>query len=276
MTDDRYSLVMQSSQVFELTDRLTQVRRRLLDAPDSSAVESAMGGLWRLCGSVRDAELADAFERSPAFPGLRAFFSVRWAAHVRQSEFRCGLALLAEDRADAPSDGLPRSVLAEEDYRGVGAELALLDGRPAHHAAVIGCGPFPETLIGLQASGLVTGTVTGVDRNTAAARMARTVAQRYGRRPTALRTVAQDGAAFDFAHSDLVLLVNGLAGKAELLARVHRQAPPGVRVLLRNPRLLGRLLYESAHPSEAEGWRVTAQTDPTPLSRTLLLERTEH
>ncbi|GAA2139247.1 hypothetical protein GCM10009760_21250 [Kitasatospora kazusensis] len=255
---------------------MTRIRRRLLDASDAPDAESAMGELWRLCVSVRDSELVDALERSPGYRALRAFFSVRWAAHVRQAEFRCSLSLpVSEPAADAPRR-LPRSVLAEEGYRGVADELSLLGPHRVRDAAVIGCGPFPESLVGLQTCGLVTGVVTGVDRDVAAARLAEQVARRYGPRPAGLRTVATDGGSFDFGRSELVLLVNGLAHKAELLERIRQTAPPGVLVLLRNPRLLGRLLYESAHPTTADGWRVIAQVDPTLLSRTLLLERTEH
>lgn len=252
----------------ELTE-LTELRETL----DEAAVAPVMRRLWEFCRTTTDPAVIRSIEAAPEYQALRAVLSAHWGAQLSRDEARISRQALADVRRTGLAD---ISVLAVEGYRGLSGELDLLGGRPTEQAAVLGCGPYPETLMALQTSGLVRRRAVGFDREEATATLAATLTERFCEPEPVVRIACADAATVDFAPYDLVIVANGLSGKARLLDRVHRTAPPGVRVLIRRPVLMGRLLYEHVEPDLRPGWAVTARHSGTPLSETLLLERSDH
>ncbi|MER7518602.1 hypothetical protein [Streptomyces sp. NPDC126499] len=258
--------------------KLTELRDTLVgrvapgprDHAGPVAVADAMGDLWEFCRTTSDPEVVHAIESAAEYPALRSALASHWSEHLSRDETRTSLRVLA----DADRTGLGDvSMLAMEDYQGVAGELRLLDGRFAEKAAVVGCGPYPETLMALQACGLVRRSVVGIDRHGPSAELAEAVTRRFCGTGPDVGIDRSDAAAVDYAPYDLLIVANGLRGKARLLDRIRRTAPPGVRVLIRLPVLMGRLLYEHVDPDLREGWTVTARHRATQLSETLLLER---
>lgn len=249
------------------------MRELLLAEPDAATAAAMMRRLWEICCETRDPERVRILEAAPQYAALRILFSVRWGIHLRRLEMLASRELLADTSV---TDLSAASMLALENYRSIDGELALLADRPALDAAVLGCGPFPETLIGIQDSALVGESITGVDRNHEAVTLADAMVKRFCAPRPATRITHADAESVDFGDFDLVVVANGLTGKARLLDRIHRTAPPGVRVLVRNPTLLARMLYDHIDPGSRSGWRVTETRAITALSETLLLERGEH
>ncbi|MFF5780757.1 hypothetical protein ACFY7Y_27960 [Streptomyces virginiae] len=240
---------------------------------DAAGAADVMRDLWEFCRNTTDPALVRAIEAAPEYRTLRSVLSAHWAAQLSRDETRTSRRVLADARRTGLGDV---SMLAVEGYRGVSGELYLLRGRPADRAAVIGCGPYPETLMALRASGLVRRFAVGIDRNEASAALAAAVTGRFCAPLPAVRIDCADAAAVDYAPYDLVVVANGLTAKARVLDRIHRTAPTGVRVLMRGPLLMGRLLYEHVEPDLRPGWTATARHNGTPLSETLLLERGNH
>lgn len=254
-------------------DELLKMRELLLAEPDEATATVVMRRFWDICRETRDPERVGALEAAPEYAVLRAFFSVRWGVHLRRLETLASREILADASA---ADLSAASMLALENYRGIDGELGLLGESPARNAAVLGCGPFPETLIGLQRSALVGESLTGVDRNHEAVTLADAMRRRFCTPRPRVTIAHTDAEGADFPAFDLVVVANGLTGKARLLDRIHRTAPSGVRVLVRNPTLLARMLYDHVDPGPRSGWRVTERRATTALSETLLLERGEH
>ncbi|MEU5396079.1 hypothetical protein [Streptomyces tibetensis] len=240
------------------------------DQATAVAVAEVMGQLWEFCRAVSEPEVVHAIETAAEYPALRSTLSAHWSAQLSRDETRTSRRVLA----DAGRTGLRDvSMLAVEGYQGVADELRLLGGRSAERAAVIGCGPYPETLMALQASGLVRRLVVGIDRHEPSAVLAEAVTARFCDAGCGVGIDRSDATAVDYAPYDLLVVANGLRGKARLLDRIRRTAPPAVRVLIRLPLLMGRLLYEDVERDLRPGWTVTARHRATPLSETLLLER---
>lgn len=240
---------------------------------DAAPVADTMRQLWALCRGITDPAVVRSLEAMPEYRPVRAALSGYWAAHLRQEEEAASRRVLSDPLRTGLGD---TSMLALEDYRGTAGELALLRGRPAVRAAVVGCGPYPETLMALQTSGLAQRAVVGVDRHAETVALATAMTDRFCAPEPHARIVYEDAAAVDYSDYDVVVVANGLVGKARLLDRIHRTAPIGVRVLMRSPVLMGRLFYEHVQPDLRPGWTVTGRHLGTPLSETLLLERGEH
>ncbi|MGW9119935.1 hypothetical protein ACWGRV_25485 [Streptomyces sp. NPDC055663] len=254
-------------------DRALAELVELREALEEAATAPAVQRLWEFCRTTTDAAVIRSVEAAPQYHPLRKVLAARWAERLSHDEARTSRQALAETGRTG-LDGT--SMLAIEGYRGIRGELELLRGRSVEQCAVLGCGPYPETLMALQASGLVRRRAVGVDRDEDTATLAAALVERFCVPEPEVRVVHEDADAVDFAPYDLVVVANGLLGKGRLMDRVHRTAPPGVRVLIRRPVLMGRLLYEHVEPRSRPGWAVAARHFGTPLSETLLLERSDH
>jgi hypothetical protein len=230
-----------------------------------------MRDFWAAISSVDSEAVVRRIERNERFMSWRAFFRERWRSYLNALEMRAGEEVLRR-HTEARS-----SVLAAEGYAGVDCELQLVGDAALQLVIVVGCGPYPETLLAISESALTIHRVVGLDRSPQAVRIAGEVIKRCRAAKQHLPRVRAEcapAAEASYQAADVVLLANGVEGKRAVLHRIAATAPPGVRVLARNPVLLGRLLYEDVFEGGVQPeWRTVSVVRPTALSETYLLER---
>lgn len=265
------------SQVQLLHQTLEGLKQRLTasDSGDGHKFLEAMGEFWRHISSIEDESVVKKFEESEGYQAQRAFFAPRWSRYLRVMEEMQSAAMLGSVTQYGFS--AHNSVLAREDYRGIEAELScVVDAQGGHRLVMVGCGQYPETLIQICASGLRIEDAVGIDCQQDAAVTSQRVLEKW--RPSQTAVPAQiecaDGATFDFSRANLVLMANGTARKQAILQRIVDTAPADVRILARNPILLGRMLYEDIfQPALNKRLILCSENQPSKLSRTYLFKK---
>ncbi|MDH5928760.1 hypothetical protein L8S13_20895 [Vibrio lentus] len=140
-----------------------------------------------------------------------------------------------------------KSVLAEEGYESVENELALYPGREINNVAVLGCGPYPETLMEIAKSNYVKGKVVGIDSDFKSILLAKEVIDCCIHEEMMKERI-------DFFHSttinvdysdfDMVFMMNGIINKKETMSVIDKTGNDGLVVIYRSPIELAKLLYE--------------------------------
>jgi hypothetical protein len=176
---------------------------------------------------------------------------------------------------DSPVGPSIASAFGRVTYDRVGEALTLVDFRSCRRFVVVGGGPFPAAALRIRDDTRVP-EIVALDVDPEAVALGRRLASHL--RDGRLRVDHEDGASYDYRDADVVYVANHVTPKDAVLRRMCDTARPSVRVLLREPAGVGRLVAERASHRLPGGFAVLGVGTPNPtfLSRHVLLGRTAH
>jgi hypothetical protein len=140
--------------------------------------------------------------------------------------------------------------------------------------SMLGCGPFPETLIDMYKSNCHINMAIGIEKRASVAMLANKVISEIFPKTEKIRVLSADAELFDYSRVDIIFLANGLIGKNDILRRIYKTAPAKANILVRNPILMGNILYEDILETQAiKSFEILGSVKASKLSETLLLKK---
>jgi len=189
-------------------------------------------------------ELGELLEHAPVFGKKVEFLRAYLTTAVLSLEFQSVKALLCDTPFECMYlERVADHVVREGEAAGIGANS---------HVLFIGCGPFPESAVGL-----VRGfgcQVTCIDHNADAIFCAHLVVKRLGLERL-MEVKLADGRDVDSSAFSHVWLASLVSEKEEILGHLYEQGIAGVRVVLRYGTGLKRLFNYEAPPFDPKLWR---------------------
>lgn len=255
---------MQASGAVESAHGVGHLRRLASELRGCRSPEERLHLVWRSLTSTAPCRDPGPAAMHPDFPSLRETIRRCWQQALAAVERTQAEALVRSGRQDA------RSVLAFENYAGLAEELALVDGGKVDRLCVVGCGPFPETLLALARARLAPGGLAvGLDADECAARQAQAVIASLDDLPDGrVAVLHENGRGHGFSGYRLILVANAVEDKQGVLDRIAPSA--GLDVLVRLPVAWGTVLYEDV-AIDLRRWALAGTAYPSPLSRTVRL-----
>lgn len=224
--------------------------------------------LWQVIQSIEDARLAREFMSTTR--AIEAIITVRplWAKYISTAEAEKAREILSLDYLQT---AIP-SVVSLEGYCSLSDELGIADYSNARTIAVVGCGPYPETALTAATTNPAL-QVTCVDSDESAVETARSVIQQFdSSRRGHIEFVHDDALTISYGEFDIVFVANGVRNKADVVEKMASDLNSGAQLLVRQPRLLGELLYESIDRA-IPGLDMVEQRQPSLVSTTTLFVR---
>jgi hypothetical protein len=213
-----------------------------------------------LLNLVRSSEGGEALSGLPA--GLVADYRAQFAPPVL--EFIAGQERLAAERLRARAgerDGSLAALLGENRwgaYNGMARALDLADDTAFERVAVVGCGPFPDSLFCLH-DRTSTPELVGFDRDREAVETAVGLVAALDVERISIRQA--DAAELDYGGFDLVCCSVFATPRQAILARIAETAPQAATVLVREPAGIAEAVFEPVLRDLPERLRLVARTD---------------
>jgi hypothetical protein len=219
----------------ELESRVARLRASL-----DHCLEAGPEALLELVRSYDDRPAFAALERTGEVEAYRARFAPGVLAFIAAAERATAAELLANAAAGEPASSLLRAN-PWGAYAGTERALAGVDLSACRSAAMVGCGPLPDSLIYLHDRTPIDKLV-GLDRDEAASRTARRICERLG--CDRIEFVTADGLELDYGRFDLICPSVFAMPRLGILERIASTAGPEAIVLVREPAFTGTLLFE--------------------------------
>ena len=138
---------------------------------------------------------------------------------------------------------------------------------------MLGCGPFPETLIEIYGFNKEIKQIIGIDKRLGVLKIADKVVKKI--LPGAKNIIFESSKAelYDYKDIDVIFLANGLVNKGVILQRIYKTGKNSLEILARNPILMGKSLYEDLYTlPQLELFTVYDVVQASKLSETILLK----
>lgn len=233
---------------------------------------SAMESLWLLLTSIENTQIvADLVSNEQLVP-TRRFLSAKWHEYISLIETNIAKKFL---QADVLYENSNPSALSEEDYTGVEKELSLLTQGLSHCTiAMIGCGPFPETLMEIFRKNRNIKIAIGVEEKPEVAKLANAVIKKALPGVNNIEVRTHEAESLNYSDFDVVFLANGLVNKGAILRQINATIKNTAEILARNPILMGKILYEDLRVlPQVKTFDIPASVQASKLSETLLLKK---
>lgn len=237
---------------------------------NSALVLRILNSFWNFINRVNHVQFKK-LETDVEYKKLKKFFGKRWRNYIAELEKIESRAFL--EKKLNPSR---KSVLSQEDYSGINCELKLLPIKSLNNKTfvMVGCGPYPETLINTYLSNPGLKKVIGIDASESSSRIAKKIIKKIFNPDSEqnVQILNQRGEKYNFFSADIIFLANGLEKKKKILETIIRTAASNKKyILVRNPESIGRILYEDIFDhSFSKKMKLLRQINPTKLSKTLL------
>ncbi|MDX9913569.1 MAG: hypothetical protein RBS77_03250 [Candidatus Moranbacteria bacterium] len=229
----------------------------------------AMEGLWNFLISIKNEKIVLEIIGDVRFEKIQQSLSKKWHEYISLIETDIAEKYLSDDA------NVISSALSEEDYAGVDQELSLLDRKLANlNIVMVGCGPYPETLLEIYRNNEDINAAIGIEGRYEVTKLSNKVIAKMlpFAKNIEVRTSAAE--AMDYKDLDIIFLANGLIKKDVILQRIHETAKNSVRILVRNPILMGKLLYEDFYTLQSGRlFTVCKSKKASKLSEIILLRK---
>lgn len=215
------------------------------------AVDSArVGATEALLEFVRtydDREAFDALREEGGLASYRDAFGPAVLAFTVERELEARAQLVAHAAAGETERPAEHRWGAAPGMR---VALKLFDPNSCRRLAMVGCGPFPDSLLCLHDETVVPELV-GFDRDPASAAAAAELVRTLGLGRISIERA--DARELDYSGFDAVCCSVFAEPRAAILARAAQTADAGTVVLVREPFFTGRLLFESVLDESPDG-----------------------
>lgn len=230
-----------------------------------------MEELWNFLISIKNEKIVLEIIGDARFKKIQQSLSKTWHEYISLIETDIAEKYLSDDA------NVISSALSEEGYAGVDQELSLLDRKLANlNIAMVGCGPYPETLLEIYRNNEDINAAIGIEGRPEVTKLSNKVIAKMlpFAKNIEVRTSAAE--AMDYKDLDIIFLANGLIKKDAILQRIHETAKNSVRILVRNPILMGKLLYEDFYALQSGRlFSVCKSKKASKLSETILLRKND-
>ncbi|MBU6214356.1 hypothetical protein KGM48_00720 [Patescibacteria group bacterium] len=231
---------------------------------------ATMTELWAFLTSIEDDDVIIELQGDKRFPLVQQYLAKKWHEYISIIETDEAERFLSKtDSKEA------NSMLAEEDYMGVNYELSLLSEKLTGLSVImVGCGPFPETLMEVYKDNKDIKYAIGIEGRNDVSQLANRIVTKVFPGVENVKAVASDAESFDYRDADVIFLANGLIKKDLILQRIYDTAKDGVKILARNPILMGRLFYEDLYSLPSiQYFVICGSVRASKLSETILFRK---
>ena len=231
---------------------------------------STMESLWKFLFSISDESIVTSLQSDARLGTIQKYLAEKWHEYISLIEINIAKKFLNNPN----SDNNTLSALSEEDYVGVDRELSLL-ARPLSgcNIAMLGCGPFPETLIEIYKFDKEIKRIIGIDKRPGMLKIANKVVKKILPNAKNIRFESSRADLYDYKNIDIVFLANGLVNKGMILKKIYETGKSSLEILARNPILMGKILYEDLYTlPQLELFTICDVVQASKLSQTLLLK----
>lgn len=254
-------------------ERLISFKNQLSSIPAQNKQEFALviEKFWSFLISIQDNHLFAKLQDNRFFPELKKYLANRWHEYISLIEIDIAKNFLETSNKNIQ----PFSALSAEDYIGVNKELSLINKSLTGLTVIMaGCGPFPETLMEIYKGNPAVKMAIGIEERSNVSQLANKVISKNFPDVKNVKVVNLKAENFDYQDVDIIFLANGLLRKEVILDRIYNTAKDDVKILARNPILMGKLLYEDilSLPS-MQFFNVLETIQASTLSKTLLLKK---
>ncbi|MFH1455222.1 MAG: hypothetical protein ABIF22_02810 [bacterium] len=253
-------------------DYLAKIKKKIecLISIDNNSFIAIMEDFWDFIISIDKDKIVDKLEDNSHYLEYKIFFAEKWHIYISLIE-RIKTESFLSNNCEVLNDS--KSILSKEDYIGVEKELALAgDSFNGCSIAMIGCGPFPETLMEIYKYNPTVKMAIGIDNREDVVKISNNIIKRIFPQSLNIKTIVSDATHFNYSSIDVIFLANGLIGKDNILKQIYRTASVNTKVLVRNPILMGKILYEDIYElSQFPKFNVLKSVQSSKLGKTLLM-----
>jgi len=243
----------------------------LIPSDQSERFISVMESLWAFLSSIENDYIVTKLQNDIRFATIQKYLAGKWHEYINLIEVSIANKFLT----DKSLHNSTHSALSEEDYVGVNKELSLL-ARTLSDCTVImlGCGPFPETLMEIYKLNNGVKRVIGIEKRSEIGDIAKRVIKRALPNIENVKIESAIAETLNYEKIDIVFLANGLLNKGAILQRIYDTSKSSVEVIARNPILMGKILYEDLYTlPQLDLFTVCSSVQASKLSETLLLKK---
>ncbi|MFT7184328.1 MAG: hypothetical protein ACI9QC_000667 [Oceanicoccus sp.] len=232
----------------ELTQLIEQFEhfKTLLEECDYTHSEAEyfeiMSNLWSFRSAFDNEKVAEAFCHTEFFQEHKSFFLSHEQYYTRALESAKSISIMTK-MASSTNIGifdLINGDYMQQSYNHVNEELKLIDTKKCKRLVMVGCGPYPETILYLNEN-IEHTEIIGLDESREAIYMSGKMLESQNLEKIELQSLA--GYQFDFTEVDVVHIANFVPSKKKILDRIVETAPDHVQILVRTPQLLGSIFY---------------------------------
>jgi hypothetical protein len=246
--------------------------------------------LWQHINNVKTDAEAAALISNPRFPALAQFFKLFWADYFSRKE-RFFASSILQEKTQSDSDKRGRHAIrfaALCPPASINAYRAVYDGDTIEQDfvpfkkrqgtfTIIGCGAYPTTFISFYKQPSSYSSFAAIDSCRDSLQLGKKVFSLYADACPHEKVVFQCTKAeeFDYSNTQVLLITLGLFNKKAVLQRVAAELPAESIIILRNPILLGNLVYEDVLADlPLFGFNILANTAITTHCMSFVLKKT--
>lgn len=233
---------------------------------------ATMEELWTFLTSIEDNRVVIEIQDDERFSAIQKSLFKKWHEYISLTETGVAEKFIAAKNLNENSNF---SALSEEDYTSVNQELSLLNQTlTGLIVAMVGCGSFPETLMEIYKNNHSIKEAIGIEERSEVLKLASEVIAKVFPDAKNIKIRTSSAESLDYDDIDVIFLANGLINKETIMRKIYDTAKNDVKILARNPILMGKLLYEDLHTLPSiQSFVVCGSVRASKLSETILLKK---
>ncbi|MCP4524040.1 MAG: hypothetical protein GY828_07530 [Candidatus Gracilibacteria bacterium] len=191
--------------------------------------------------NMKNEETYNELYHSEHYAELKVFFTEKNNYFVRAMESIEALSIMTKGEHGCKFLDLLDAEQIVDNYNRKGEDIQSIDFKEGQSLVMVGCGPFPETLMYFYENTPIS-HVVGIDNNYEAIYIAGEMIHSLGL--TDIDLAYMDGQEFDYSYADIVYIPGFIPNKGELLNRIAESAKEDVQILVFSPKFLSTLIYD--------------------------------
>jgi hypothetical protein len=233
-----------------LIQKLEDFKNRLQNCDYTHKKEdflSIMQKFRKYIAKIDDTELCSNFYHSRYYEEYKTFFRNQNDYYMRALEAMEAVSIIRNSIGkDSLSDSICKEYMKER-YLRKSREINSLDFQNAKNMVIVGCGPFPDTMLFINENTDIK-NIIGLDNNQEAIYIAGEMIHALGMERIRLEHI--DGLEYDYSDADIVYIEGFVPPKTEILRRISKtNEKDDLQILVDSPTHLMFLLYETVTPS---------------------------
>lgn len=209
---------------------------------------TAMRVLWQFMSEYygsrdNDQTVFNLFQKTDYFARNHKEFAEHESYYVRANEMREAWAVIDKPyRQSKRFLELCDTELSRQAYMQTRTETQKVDFKGCDTLVMVGCGPFPETMMYIHENTPIQ-HIIGLDQEQSAVAIAGDLLASLG--IDKIRTEHAKGECYDYSQADMIYVANFVSPKREIFNQIAETAKPDALILTRNPVSFGKMLYEN-------------------------------